>query len=48
MSVKDKKLVRSAEAGDRAVLLGAFRRVGQRKIAERIVKAMKVGIFGGK
>ena len=41
VSVKEKKLVWSAEAGDRSVLLGAFRRGGQRKIAERIVKEMK-------
>jgi hypothetical protein len=45
VSVKEKKLVWSAEAGDRSVLLGAFRRGGQRKIAERIVKQMKAELF---
>ena len=45
VSVKDRKLVWSAEAGDRTVLFGALRRGGQRKIAERIVKAMKDELF---
>jgi len=48
VSVKEKKLVWSAEAGDRSVLLGAFRRGGQRKIAERIVKEMKEELFNAK
>jgi hypothetical protein len=48
VSVKEKKLAWSGEAGDRSVLFGALRRGGQRKIAERIVKAMRVEIFGMK
>jgi hypothetical protein len=48
VSVKDKKLVWSGEAGDRSVLFGALRRGGQRKVAERIVKSMKEEIFKGK
>jgi len=45
VSVKEKKLVWSGEAGDRSVLFGALRRGGQRKVAERIVKSMKQEIF---
>jgi hypothetical protein len=45
VSVKEKKLVWSGEAGDRSILFGALRRGGQRKVAERIVKAMKEEIF---
>jgi len=45
VSVKEKQLVWSGEAGDRSVLFGALRRGGQRKVAERIVKAMKEEIF---
>jgi hypothetical protein len=46
VSVKDKTLVWSASAGDRSVVFGAFRRGGQRKIAERIVKQMEKDLFG--
>lgn len=45
VSVKDKKLAWSGEAGDRSVLFGALRRGGQRKVAERIVKSMKTEVF---
>ena len=45
VSVKDKVLVWSTSAGDRSLLFGAFRRGGQRKIAERIAKQMKADLF---
>ena len=45
VSTKDKTLVWSASAGDRSLVFGAFRRGGQRKIAERIVKQMKIDLF---
>lgn len=48
VSVKDKTLVWSGEAGDRSVLFGALRRGGQRKIAERIVKQLREDLFSAK
>jgi hypothetical protein len=45
VSVRDRKLVWSGEAGDRSVLFGALRRGGERKVAERIVKDMKAQVF---
>lgn len=40
-----KTLIWSGEAGDRSLFLGALRRGGQRKVAERIVKQMREGLF---
>jgi hypothetical protein len=41
LCVKDKTMVWAGEAGDRSLFLTAFKRGGQRKIAERIVAQMK-------
>ncbi len=40
-----KSLVWAGEAGDRSILFGEFRRGGQRKVAQRIVKQMKEALF---
>jgi len=45
ISVKTKQLVWAGEAGDRSLLWGGFRRGGQRKVADRIVKQMKKDLF---
>jgi len=45
VSADGKTLLWSGEAGDRSIFLGSFRRGGQRKIAERIVKQMKAALF---
>ena len=41
LSVKDKTMVWAGEAGDRSLWLTAFRRGGERKIADRIIQQMK-------
>jgi hypothetical protein len=46
ISVQYRSLVWAGEAGDRSVLFGGFRRGGQRKVAERIVKEMRRDLFG--
>src|ERR1700690_2545639 len=46
ISVQYRSLVWAGEAGDRSILLGQFRRGGERKIAERIVKEMRRDLFG--
>ena len=43
--VKDKTMVWAGEAGDRSLMWGGFRRGGQRKVADRIVKKMKEELF---
>jgi hypothetical protein len=45
LSVKDKSMVWAGEAGDRSLWYGSFRRGGERKVAERIVKQMKKDCF---
>lgn len=45
LSVKEKILVWAGEAGDRSLLFSEFRRGGQRKVADRIVKKMKEQLF---
>lgn len=45
ISVKDKQLVWAGEAGDRSLWWGVFRRGGQRKVADRIVKKLKEDLF---
>jgi hypothetical protein len=45
ISVQYKSLVWAGEAGDRSILFGGFRRGGQRKVAERIVKEMGRDLF---
>ena len=43
--VKDKTFVWAGESGDRSLIFGAFKRGGQRKLAERIVRQMKLDLF---
>jgi hypothetical protein len=45
LDVKGKAMVWAGEAGDRSLWTGGFRRGGQRKVAERIVKQMKKDLF---
>lgn len=45
LSVKDKTMVWAGEAGDRSLIWGGFRRGGERKVADRIVKRMKDDLF---
>lgn len=45
LDVKAKSMVWAGEAGDRSLWTGGFRRGGQRKVAERIVKQMKKDLF---
>lgn len=45
ISVKDRQLVWAGEAGDRSIFWSGFRRGGQRKVADRIVKRMKDDLF---
>jgi hypothetical protein len=45
LRVKDKSLVWAGEAGDRSLLFGSFKRGGERKLAERIVRDMKRDLF---
>ena len=48
VSADGKTLIWSGEAGDRSLFLGALRRGGQRKVAERIVKQMHDALFANK
>lgn len=45
LDVKGKTMVWAGEAGDRSLWYGGFRRGGERKVAERIVKQMKKDLF---
>ena len=45
LSVKDKTMVWAGEAGDRSLMWGGWRRGGERKVADRIVKHMKDDLF---
>jgi hypothetical protein len=45
LNVKDKTMVWAGEAGDRSLIWGGFRRGGERKVADRIVKHMKDDLF---
>ena len=45
LNVKDKTMVWAGEAGDRSLWYGGFRRGGERKVADRIVKRMKDDLF---
>lgn len=45
LDVKLKTMIWAGEAGDRSLWYGGFRRGGERKVAERIVKAMKKDLF---
>jgi hypothetical protein len=45
LSVKDKTMVWAGEAGDRSLIWGGFRRGGERKVADRIVKHMRDDLF---
>ena len=43
--VRDKTFVWAGESGDRSLIFGAFKRGGERKLAERIVEQMKHDLF---
>jgi hypothetical protein len=43
--VSDRTLVWAGESGDRSLIFGAFKRGGERKLAERIVGQMKHDLF---
>lgn len=45
ISVKEKRVVWAGEAGDRSLWWSWFRRGGQRKVADRIVKKLKEDLF---
>jgi hypothetical protein len=45
LNVKEKSMVWAGEAGDRSLIYGGFKRGGERKVAERIVKQMKKDCF---
>ncbi len=45
LSVKDKQMVWAGEAGDRSLWWGSFKRGGQRKVADRIVRQLKKDLF---
>lgn len=45
LSVKEKTIVWSGEAGDRSLWWGALKRGGQRKVADRLVNRMKKDLF---
>ena len=45
VSVKDKRLIWAAEAGDRSMWKGNWSRGGQRKVADRIISQMKKDLF---
>ncbi len=47
LDVESKTMVWAAEAGDRSLIYNAWRRGGQRKIAERITERMKKQYFDG-
>jgi hypothetical protein len=46
LSIKDKQMIWAGEAGDRSLWWGGFKRGGQRKVADRIVKKMAKDLFG--
>jgi hypothetical protein len=45
LDFKTRTMVWAGEAGDRSLWYGGFRRGGERKVAERIVKQMKKDLF---
>jgi hypothetical protein len=45
LDVKERTMVWAGEAGDRSLWYGSFRRGGERKVAERIVRQMKKDLF---
>lgn len=45
LAVKTKSIAWAGEAGDRSLWFGGLKRGGERKVAERIVKAMKKDLF---
>ena len=47
LSVKDHQMVCAGEAGDRSLWWSVYRRGGERKVADRIVKEMKKALFSG-
>jgi hypothetical protein len=46
LNVQTKTMVWAGEAGDRSLIYGAFKRGGQRKIAQRITEHLKKQYFG--
>jgi hypothetical protein len=45
LDVKNKQIIWAAEAGDRSLWWGGFKRGGERKVADRIVKQMMKDLF---
>ena len=45
LDVKERTMIWAGEAGDRSLWYGSFKRGGERKVAERIVKQMKKDLF---
>lgn len=45
LNVREKSMIWAGEAGDRSLIYGGFKRGGERKIAERIVRQMKKDCF---
>jgi hypothetical protein len=45
LNVKSKTMVWAGEAGDRSLWYGGWKRGGERKVAERIVRQMKKDLF---
>jgi hypothetical protein len=45
LSIKDKTLAWAGEAGDRSMWFGGWKRGGERKVADRIVRNMKKDLF---
>lgn len=45
VSVKDKTITWAGEAGDRSLWASGWKRGGQRKVAERLIKQMKKDLF---
>lgn len=45
LDIKSRTMVWAGEAGDRSLWYGGFRRGGQRKVADRIVRQLKKDLF---
>lgn len=45
LNVQSKTMVWAGEAGDRSLIYGVYKRGGQRKVAERIVRQMRKDLF---
>jgi hypothetical protein len=47
LNVAEKRMIWAGEAGDRSLLFTGYRRGGERKVADRLVKTMKHDLFQG-